>query len=168
MHREVYSWRQNARINLDPNVAVKELKKIQKKHGILTRSLVLKEARNKKNPLHPHFDWDDTTAGEKFRLSQAGYILRMLKVTIVQESNEGVKTIQVPVFRSLGKKLEDGKDNQYYNSDQIASDARLRSQVLSRIWLQLLNLRRQYSEYQELTAVWKAIDTAQESMLKSG
>lgn len=57
-----------------------ELSKIYDKHQTLTPELVVKEASNPTHPLHSRFDWDDSIAACKWRLEQAGQLLRVVKL----------------------------------------------------------------------------------------
>jgi hypothetical protein len=41
---------------------------------------VVDAARNRKSPLHPHFEWDDTAAAEAYRLDQARNLIRIVRV----------------------------------------------------------------------------------------
>lgn len=61
-----------------------ELQTILKNNGgFLTPEKVLEYAKNEKTYLHTQFCWDDNIAGEKYRLLQAGNIIRSVKVHIV-------------------------------------------------------------------------------------
>ena len=53
------------------------LQDIRDQHGALTPVLVVDAARDPEHPLHSRFDWDDTSAGHKYRLAQAGALLRV-------------------------------------------------------------------------------------------
>lgn len=62
--------------------------------GILTREGVVDAARSPYSPLHSHFDWDDSIAGHRWRLQQAGQLIRVLKTTVVYEKTRH----SVPVY----------------------------------------------------------------------
>ena len=47
----------------------------QENGGKLTPELLFEDARNPDSPLHPQFDWDDSTAAEKYRIQQARNLL---------------------------------------------------------------------------------------------
>jgi hypothetical protein len=48
-----------------------EINRIYKEYGALTPNLVVEVAKNPKNVLHHLFEWDDSKAGESFRVAQA-------------------------------------------------------------------------------------------------
>ena len=56
---------------------IDQLEAIRLKHGDLNEMIVLDEARSPRHPLHNRFEWDDSVAGEKYRLSQAREMLRV-------------------------------------------------------------------------------------------
>ena len=54
-----------------------ELELLHQRDGLLIPEKVVEYARNKKTELHHHFDWDDTSAGEKWRHEQARNLIRV-------------------------------------------------------------------------------------------
>lgn len=50
---------------------------IRAKRGVLTPAIVVEEAADPQHPLHHRFEWDDTEAAIKWRLSQASSLLRV-------------------------------------------------------------------------------------------
>jgi len=48
--------------------------------GRLTPKDVVDQAREEDSPLHPHFEWNDAAAAEKFREDQARTIIRCIRV----------------------------------------------------------------------------------------
>ena len=51
---------------------------------------VLDLARNPETELHKCFDWDDSVAAEKWRVTQARQVIRSLVVVVEKEENEPV------------------------------------------------------------------------------
>lgn len=56
---------------------VEQLQAIREEHGQLTPVLLVDLARDPEHPLHARFEWDDSLAAEKWRLEQAGQLLRV-------------------------------------------------------------------------------------------
>jgi len=71
-----------------------ELKSLER-DGRLLPADVVNAARPTNSPLHPHFDWDDSSAAEKYRLDQARTLIRSVQ-TEVRVTN-GVQ-FAVPVY----------------------------------------------------------------------
>lgn len=59
-----------------------ELAKIKKKLGEVTNQHIVDAARDAKNPLHKFFEWNKDVAAEKYRLIQAGEIVRSIRVFV--------------------------------------------------------------------------------------
>lgn len=58
-----------------------QLQTIYEKHGNLSPSIVVAEARRKTHPLHDRLEWDDKIAGKKYREVQAYDLIRSVKLT---------------------------------------------------------------------------------------
>jgi hypothetical protein len=61
------------------------LEEIEARHGSLTASLVVEEARNPRHVLHTQFDWDDKRAASKHRLDTARALIASVRVIVVIE-----------------------------------------------------------------------------------
>ena len=66
----------------DLAIVAQELGKLETTQGVLTAKAVLKVAQDRDNPLHEYFEWDDTEAAEKYRLSQAENLIRRVKIEV--------------------------------------------------------------------------------------
>src|SRR5580765_2008829 len=65
----------------DPDAIGQELTRIKDANkGRLTPQSVVEEARKRSNPLHRHFEWNDKTAAEAYRLDQARTLIRIVQV----------------------------------------------------------------------------------------
>ena len=70
----------------------KHLLKIQKHNGgSLSPSAVVDAARPEEHPLHDRFEWDDSKAGEAYRIEQARRMIRAV-VTVVNNGGAEIKT----------------------------------------------------------------------------
>lgn len=75
-----------------------ELLALVEKNEEITPAEVLAYAKkHPKSELHSQFVWDDATAGARYRLDQARYLLRRVKVTITSV-NDSDKQIRVRAF----------------------------------------------------------------------
>jgi len=63
------------------------LQAIYDQRGLLTPALVVDAARDETHPLHTRFDWDDTTAAERWRTQQAADLIRSVRVTYATTPN---------------------------------------------------------------------------------
>ena len=59
----------------------------QSGNGVTPKDMV-DDARDKSSPLHKFFEWDNTKAGEKWRLNQAGTLYRGVTEVIVHKGEK--------------------------------------------------------------------------------
>jgi hypothetical protein len=77
------------------------LQRIYERHGMVTASLVLDEARPESSDIHEVFEWDDAKAGHEFRLIQARTYIREVKIEV---SGKQERLIHVPsITKGEGK-----------------------------------------------------------------
>ena len=139
----------------------------RKNGGQLTPALVLSEARKKKSPLHSHFTWDDGEAAEAWRLNQAAYIIRRVKVRIEVQPE---KQVTVRAFLNVTPPATESEKNDDETEDDVTAPSgyyvpvrvamtEFREQVLASATAELRNVRRKYAHLEELAAVWEAVDS---------
>jgi hypothetical protein len=80
--KKIYSFKENTiKFNVNPQDAGEEIEKIIKKYGSCKPEDVVEVARDENNPLHNVFDWDDTSAANKYRLHIARILIGSITVT---------------------------------------------------------------------------------------
>ena len=62
---------------MSTSALIEQLATIREEHGTLSPELLVEVASNPDHPLHDRFEWDDAIAGHKWRLEQAGQLLRV-------------------------------------------------------------------------------------------
>ena len=62
--------------------AIAEIKALEDRRGRLTPEQVVEAARDENSALHDCFEWDDSTAAEKYRIEQARDLLKRVKIEI--------------------------------------------------------------------------------------
>ena len=128
-----------------------ELQEIYDRHGRLTPAIVVEEASDPDHPVHRRFEWDDSEAARKYRLSQAGSLIR--SVTVVVEKPGHSEPIEVRAFISetdMGRGREESPDTgAYLPVEEVIDNDVLRSawfRSLERDWQRL---RRRAGDSQE-------------------
>lgn len=102
-----YQTKQDAGLVREKKTVVvdRELDRLYKKDGVVTPAGVLDAARTKTSPLHDFFEWDDSKAAEKYRLSQAMEMILASKFVAVLRNDGKSRLPQVisaePVRRFL-------------------------------------------------------------------
>lgn len=96
-------------------VPVREALERLERDGRLTAAGVLDSARDSASPLHRCFEWDDSVAGERYRLDQARRLIRSVRVEITVEES----VIATPRYvRDPAAGLEQG----FVTQDQLRTE----------------------------------------------
>lgn len=149
----IYNWKPRAQIKIDAQAAGAELENIRLAHnGRLETGDVVSAARDKASVLHDHFEWDDVAAAEKFRLEQAGYLIRSIEVIV----EEGDVANPIRAFVSVTR----DSDRSYTSIQHAMSDDELRQQVIAQAWSELEAWRQRHAELIEFAAIFSVVDQA--------
>ena len=106
------------------------LEAIHEKYGELKPGLVVDEARDSSHPLHSYFEWNDGLAAERWRLNQAGQLIRKIRLRVVTEGGEEITT---PRYLSVQYKGdEDRADHRYVKSEVAMADPLTRETIIRR------------------------------------
>lgn len=135
------------------------LEQIRVTHGALTPPLVLDEARPEAAPLHGYFEWDNSIAAERFRVSQAGELIRAVYVAVTPAE------AQEPVITRAFVSIEDGEDSRYEPLATVLSDAALYAQVCRRACAELEAFQDRYAQFQSLKSIAKTAHDAVQAEL---
>lgn len=138
-----------------------ELERIAKaNNGQITPVNVLKNARSKSSPLHGYFTWDDGDAAEKYRLMEAGFLIRRVKVNV--EMHDQDKPVSVRAFVNVSSNVRDdeGKsDAGVYVPLHVALKVDdYRQQMIDNAARELASFRTKYSIIKELSGVFHEAD----------
>jgi len=145
-----YKFKQGARLHGDPQAIGEELERLEWP----TAEGIVDAAKDKKNPLHNYFEWDDTEAAAEYRLQQAQYIGRNITVEIEVIGPKGPVVIEFRAFETVNTKTEEEgteKNKQYVPVKAIFQNEDLLVQVKSRITSVLITASRQLKELAMLT-----------------
>ena len=143
------------------------LTEIAEKHdGYLSPVAVLEAARNPDSVLHEEFEWDDSEAGEKYRLLQAAAIIRKARITIVRKEIQA-KTVRIETTREYQSRPSARNPEQGYEHVQtILSDEEKKAEMLMQCFKELEAIQRRYRQLEELSSVWASIDAARAGVKK--
>lgn len=111
---------------------------------------VLEKAKQEDTELHKCFEWDDGIAAEKYRLSQAGGILRTLVI-----KREETESCMKPEIRRFYKT----KGNEGYKPSEIVFRKQDEYEALvQRCRTELLYVKSKFSNVSEYQEVWNLIN----------
>lgn len=81
----------------------KKLTEIFERDGCIKASVVVKEAKPKKSPIHDCFEWDDGKAAKQHRLWQGRQLIRL---TLIPYEGEENRLVNVPRITVKGESAE--------------------------------------------------------------
>lgn len=140
------------------------LEKISEKKGRKLKAKdVVDEARSKNNPLHEVFDWDNTSAAEKYRLEQARHLINHIVVPI--KYNDGVKDTKAWVSINSTPD-EETLTKVYVNTEDALTKKEYRKQILDNAIKEAEYWQKQYAQYSELNLIFEAISRTRERLMK--
>lgn len=112
-----YQWKINSfGKKINPDDALLEIQKAETIFGKITAENVLKIASNEDSSLHGLFEWDDTKAGQQYRLQQARNVINNIEVKIITDNE--------PVFISVYEIVNMGEGNQYKHIETLTLNER--------------------------------------------
>lgn len=140
---KTYKARNGAPFKVDDAQVIGEtIDEIKNTNGEIKPEYVVKEAKKKTSVLHDLFEWDNSEAGEKWRLAQARNIINhIVEVTIVCE----VETEQ-KYWHSV---TSDVGENVYVTVDAAVSNPDYRKQLLDRMIATMENLTANMKYFRE-------------------
>lgn len=158
----IYKFKDEARIpkRLNHERMCSELQRI----GRLTPPTVLKAARRRTSSLHDYFDWDDSVAGEKWRLEQAGHLIRsVVQVDDTKTDAPEVRLYWPVTVTTVADDGEEEKEGFFVTAEEAAKNSAYRMQIRWRGLQELRALRRKYSDFEDFARVWAAVDELEEA-----
>jgi hypothetical protein len=168
--KTVFQFRAGCHLRGDAQAVGERLEAIRHSRQLLTPSVVLDDASNPGSPLHAFFEWDDTVAANRYRVDQAGHLIRSIQVTFVDVEQAPSRQIELagvqsdqkstanPVRAFVSIRSDDG-DPSYVSTMQAMSDPAMRTQVLKQAHDELAAVGRKYRELSELSQVFQAIES---------
>lgn len=122
------------------------LEAIRHERGALNAPLVVEVARDPEHPLHSRFEWDDTTAAEKYRLEQAGALLRCVRLPADPSRPTDLRAF-------VAVKNKDSHRAEYVPTGEALSDEFTRRLVLADMEREWKALRRRYQHMAEFAGL---------------
>jgi len=126
-----------------------QLQQVYDQYGTLTPALVVQTARDPDHPLHARFEWDDTVAAEKYRLTQGGELIRSIKWGYRDDRGEYKDVRYYHSFRST-----DG-GHRYEPVEKVANDPMLDRILRNDMEREWRTLRKRWEGYVEFSTMIK-------------
>lgn len=119
---------------------------VRREYGKLTPKLLVDVARDPDHPLHQRFEWDDTTAAEKWRQSQAHELIQTLRVSYKKPDG---KPTDVRAFHAMRRENE----FVYEPVEEIADNEISRQILLREMERDWKTLKKRYEHVREFFAL---------------
>lgn len=100
---------------MNDDKVIERIQQLESEQGELTAHQVLDDARSPDSPLHRYFDWDDSEAAEKWRLSQARTLIRNIRIV------RRVEKRTIPVFAYVRDPDRKGNEPGYRSTVRLAN-----------------------------------------------
>lgn len=143
---ETHSWKYPLAVSAE--VAAEELKKIADENGgQLEPRMLVDASRAEDAPLHSLFEWDDTVAAEKYRETQARFIIR----------NIVVKTEEAPPVRMMVHAGNPG----YVQTKTALRDVDMHAALMRQAINDIQAFKAKYRGLRELDEVLREMDKAE-------
>lgn len=141
-----YRFARSQGFGVSADVAGNELHRIATEHGHLSSELVVEEARPESAALHPAFEWDDSVAGERYRVHQASTLVRAVVVVPPEKS-------EAPEHRAyVLTTVEQEPRPVYVDAAKVVNSPSMFADAISRLERKLNELQRSVEELQSLAA----------------
>lgn len=117
---------------------------------------VLEAARNPRSPIHRYFDWDDTSAAEKYRLHQARNLVNSIQIEFIGRTSTHVTKAYISVVRTEDDEVavEDGEikdgNRRYVEMSRVLDDDEMRAVMKAKLAAELRAMRGRYNLFIDL------------------
>lgn len=150
MVETIIKWSINGIFKADANKCYEEIKEIGDE---VKPEQVLDKAKDKNSELHKCFDWNDSSAAEKFRLIQARDVIRHL-IVIKRDDDEEKEPVQ---FRVMMKN-ERTHESCYKQTIVMVKDEDEYRKLLEQAYAELHSFKQKYSCLSELAEILALIE----------
>ena len=136
---------------------IDEVLEVKRNYGLTADSL-LKKASKKSSSLYEFFDWDNSSAGEKWRLHQARGIINEIKIIIGDKEQFAFEIIKLNIVDSTNVKSNNKASSREYKSIvEIMNNDDYRRQLIKKALAEAKYWKERHYELQELKSIFIAI-----------
>lgn len=146
-----YQWK--IPLSVSAELANKELEAIaQSNGGIVDPQSVVDASRSEDAPLHNLFEWDDSVAAEKYRVTQARFIIR--NITVCEDAK--------PTVRQFVHAVQPG----YVTIHTALKSEEMKAALLDRAVADMTAFRAKYRALEELCEVVDAMEKTEKRIIR--
>ena len=150
MVETIIKWSVSGVFKADANKCYEEIQEIGEE---VKPEQVLDKARDSDSELHKCFDWDDSSAAEKYRLHQARLVINHL-IVVKRDVEEEKEPVQ---FRVMLKN-DTARESGYKQTLVMVRDEDEYKKMLEQAYRELHSFKQKYSCLSELAEILALID----------
>lgn len=128
---------------------ISEILEVKEQNGLTAENL-LEVAKNKNSALHDFFDWNDTSAGEKFRIYQARCLINEVKIVVDEK--------EFHAFENVNVSINEESSREYKGFVEILNTEQYRTQIIKQALESITSWKDKYKEYSEFKPIVSSID----------
>jgi hypothetical protein len=156
-------WKSHAKSSDIPaDVVYSELIAVKKNNnGNLTPDDVVEAAKDPASAMHNWFTWEDTEAARRYRLMEAGSLIRSIEVVYKEAPKMERRAFEI----SYRKKTGDSESRTIYRTAaEAAADPDTHARLIAEAVRTLMAWRKRFAALQELHHIMTQIDAVVESL----
>lgn len=147
---------------VDAKVALNAIDEIKNKNGgQVSPNAIVDAAKKKTHPLHKLFTWDDTEAAAKYRLQEAGNLLRSIEITYEELPEQPRRAFEIITKKTSG---DPETKTLYGTAEEVAADPKAHSRLIAEAVTTLMAWRTRFRYLQELSHLIEEIDRTIEQL----
>lgn len=102
----IYQWKIPSLYDVSAQEAGEEIETCKNSEGFITPAAVIEKAKPETSVIHGCFEWDDQSAAQRYRLHQAGELIR--NIVVVSVSGDDSRDVAVRAFVNVKSETERG------------------------------------------------------------
>ena len=137
---------------------IDEVLEVQKTYGLTPENL-LKKASKKSSSLYEFFDWDNSSAGEKWRLQQARGLINEIKIVVEDKELYAFESVNILVEDKFPSSSVSKCINQreYKSIVEVMNKEEYRTQLIQRALAEATYWKERHAELTELSPIFALI-----------
>ena len=154
MNKEKIQYKNTEKFTTD---VIDEVLEVQIKYGLTADSL-LKKASKKSSSLYEFFDWDNSSAGDKWRLQQARTLINEIKIIVEDKEIYAFENVNISMADKEDSVKNKFSSREYKPIVEIMDNADFKQQLIQRALAEAKYWKERHSELVELNSIFCSID----------
>lgn len=138
---------------------ISEVLEVKEAYGLTAENL-LRKASKKSSSLYEFFDWDNSSAGEKWRLQQARGLINEIKIVVEDKELYAFENISISVSDSdvSTRPISKFGAREYKTIVEVMNNEDYRNQLIHRALAEATYWKERHAELTELSPIFISIE----------